>query len=205
MARLLSFCWIWLRKRVRRGYNTPKPPDDLSQCALARLGQRLFHSKVADYRKKDTHLYQTEVTVTEREKKKKKVGVEWKWAVCHKELLHYKRACPWKKETKSYGRISFQAPVHCQNCWRAGMNEEHNDWKLSHLFSLAVCKLSVNRQLGADANINYDFFCFFSSSVWRCCFIRCFLARRFSSPLLKKWGRYEEKGGVWLGVWPSVD
>lgn len=171
---IIFLFWLRPRKRVRRGYNAPNLPDDLSQCTLARPGQRLCHSKVADYRKR--HPLISNRSHSHRAGKKKKVGVEWKWAVCHKELLHYKRACPWKKETKSYGRFSFQAPVRCQNCWRAGMNEEHNDWKLSHLFSLAVCKLSVNRRLSADADINDVFFFFFSSSVWRCCFIWCFLA-----------------------------
>lgn len=156
---IIFLFWLRPRKRVRRGYNAPKPPDDLSQCTLARPGQRLCHSKVADYRKR--HPLISNRSHSHRAGKKKKVGVEWKWAVCHKELLHYKRACPWKKETKSYGRFSFQAPVRCQNCWRAGMNEEHNDWKLSHLFSLAVCKLSVNRRLSADADINDVFFFFF--------------------------------------------
>lgn len=159
------------------GNQTRRTSNDQSQRALAskccqmprvmgetlHLFQRKTTKKVT--REKDTHSYHTEVTEW------KKMGVEWKWAVCHKELLHYKRACPWKKETKSYGRFSFQAPVCCQNYWRAGMNEKHNEWKLSHLLSLTVCKLSVNRRAQHRCPYKLCFFC----SICPCCFISGFL------------------------------
>ncbi len=124
----------------------------------------------------------------------KNMGVEWKWAVCHKELLHYKRACPWKEETKSYGRFSFQARVCCQNYWRVEMNEKHNEWKLSHLLSLTVCKLSVNRRL-TDASVNDVFFHFCLPLLLYLVLPHC---NRLSSPLPKKWESYGERGGFFF-------
>lgn len=125
--------------------------------------------------------------------KTEKNEVEWKWAVYHKELLHYKGACPWKKETKSYGRYSFQVPVYCQNYWRSGMNEKHNEWNLSHLLSLTVCKFLVNRRLSADAGVN-DVFSVLSALV------ALSLARsllRFIISITEKWASYEDGVGLW--------
>lgn len=112
---------------------------------------------------------------------------------CSKKLLHYKGACPWKKETKSYGRYSFQVPVYCQNYWRSGMNEKHNEWNLSHLLSLTVCKFLVNRRLSADAGVN-DVFSVLSALV------SLSLARsllQFIMSITEKWASYEDRVGLW--------
>lgn len=88
---------------------------------------------------------------------------------------------------------SLSAPACCQNYWGTGMNERHNEWKLSHLLSLAVCKLSVNQRLGTDAAIN-DVFSVLSALV---ALSRASSLQPFIISITEKWESYGERGGSW--------
>ena len=99
---IISLFWLRLRKRVRRGYNAPKLPDDLSQCTLARPGQRLFHSKVADYRKR--HPLLSNRSQSHRAGKK-----ERKWGLSENELFVTKNCCITKEPVLGRKRQSRMA------------------------------------------------------------------------------------------------
>lgn len=100
---------------------------------------------------------------------RKRKKTEWKNGVSQRRVALQKSLS--LEETNKVVREVLRVTLCCRHYWRSGMNEKHNEWNLSHLLSLTVCKFC---KLEAQRRCLYKL-CFFSS-VCPCCFISSFLA-----------------------------